>query len=46
LRGSFLQLLHEAAGALSRFGLDQQVKVLWHQNPADQQKARLLSKLP
>jgi hypothetical protein len=23
LRGSFLQLLHEAAGALCRFGLDQ-----------------------
>ena len=40
LRGSFLQLLPEAAGALSRLGLDQEVKVLWHQNPADEQKTR------
>jgi hypothetical protein len=46
LRGPFLELLHEAAGALGRFGLDQQVKVLWHQNPANEQKTRLLPKLP
>ena len=46
LCGSLLQLLPEAAGALGRFRLDQQMKVLGHQNPADQQKARLLPKLP
>ncbi len=39
-----LQLLHEAAGALSGLGLDEEMKVLW-QNPAEQQKAHLLPKL-
>lgn len=46
LCGSLLQPLHEAAGALGRFRLDQQMKVLGHQDPADQQKARHLPKLP
>ncbi len=40
-----LQLLHEAAGALSGFGLDEKMKVLWHEDPADQPKAHLLPKL-
>jgi hypothetical protein len=34
--------LYQAAGALGGLGLDQQVKVLRHQNPADQQQALLL----
>ena len=42
----FQSLLRQAAGALRRFGLDEQVKVLRHQNPADQQKAPLLPILP
>jgi hypothetical protein len=46
LRRPFLQLLHQAAGALRRLGLDQEVKVFRHQNPAVEQKARFLPKLP
>ena len=42
----FQLLLHQAAGALGRLGLDEEVKVLRHQNPADQQKALLLPILP
>jgi len=38
--------LHQGAGALGRCGLDEQVKVLGHQNPADEQKALLLPILP
>ncbi len=45
LGGPLLQLLHEAAGARSGFGLDEKMKVLWHENPADQPKAHLLQKL-
>ncbi len=42
---SLLQLLHEAAGVLGRLGLDQQVKVLRHQDPADQQEGHLREEL-
>ncbi len=45
LGGPLLQLLHEAAGARSGFGLDEKMKVLRHENPADQPKAHLLPKL-
>jgi hypothetical protein len=41
---ALLQLLHEGTGLLGRLGFNQQVKVLWHQNPADQQETRLWSK--
>ena len=44
-RASFLQFLEDGAGALGRLRLDQEVKVLRHQNPANQQEARLFSQL-
>jgi len=49
LRGSLLQLPHEAAGSLGGLGpwwLDQQMEVLWHEHPADEEEIRLLPKLP
>jgi hypothetical protein len=46
LRGSLLELLQEATGALRRFRLDQEVKVFRHQDPTDQQKAQLLPIFP
>jgi hypothetical protein len=33
------QFLHEGTGLLGWLGFNQQVKVLWHQNPADQPEA-------
>jgi hypothetical protein len=44
--GSLLELLQEAAGALRRLRLDQEVKVFRHQDPTDQQKAQLLPVFP
>jgi len=41
-----VDLLHQGVGARGRFGLDEQVNVLRHQNPADEQKALLLVIFP
>ena len=45
LRGALLQLLHEADDSLGRFRFNQQVKVLRHQHPADQEEAGFLAEL-
>jgi hypothetical protein len=37
--------LHDAAGARGRFGLEKQVKMVRHKDPADKQKAHLGAKL-
>jgi hypothetical protein len=46
LRGSLLELLQGATGALRRFRLDQEVKLCRHQDPTAQQKAHLLPIFP
>ncbi len=46
LGGSLLQFLHEAAGSLGGHRLDQQVEVLRHEQPADEEETCLLPNLP
>ncbi len=46
LSSSPLQFLHEAAGSLGGLGLDQQVEMLRHEHPADEEETCLLPNLP
>ena len=46
LGGPLLRFLHEAAGSLGGRGLDQQMEVLRHEHPSDQQECGLLPELP
>jgi hypothetical protein len=46
LGNSLLQFLHETTGSLSGLGLDQQMEVLWHEHPPDEEETRFLPNLP
>src|SRR2546422_3600615 len=43
---ALLEFLHDPAGALGGFRLDQQVKMVRHEDPTDQQKSHLGAKPP